>query len=136
MKGSWRRWFLLAFLGSFFFSVSAAGKPPQTIDPFLIVEQFNLPQDGNDLTLPVTVFGRTRPFVLDTGSSWMLFDNSLRRHLGEPTQTITGSTPSGKVSLELFEPPRARLGVIDLNADSLVACQDSEAPQSKLFAAV
>lgn len=105
-------------------AVSVAEEPSGTIDPSLVIEQFDIANDGDGLTVPVKVFGKKRAFTVDTGCTWMLFDKSLRPLLGPPIKTTNTWTPTGKVSTELFEPPTAYLGTLDLHSHLPAACHD------------
>ncbi|HVW39553.1 MAG TPA: hypothetical protein VHB99_19680, partial [Pirellulales bacterium] len=61
---------------------SKAEEASKGIDPSLIIEQFDVYNDGDALLVPVTAFGKTRMFAVDTGSSHMHYDESLRPFLG------------------------------------------------------
>lgn len=77
MSGSFER-FLAAVLLVVVASPSLiAEEPVPGIDPSLIIEQFDIYNDGDLLLVPVTVFGKTRMFAVDTGSSSTVYEKSL-----------------------------------------------------------
>lgn len=101
-----------------------AEEPSPGVDPSLIIEQFDIYNDGDLLLVPVTAFGKTRLFAFDTGCSLTVYDKSLRPLLGEPLKSAEWSTPGGHASAELFDSPATFLGKRSLNADKPVACFD------------
>ena len=125
MSGSFER-FLAAVLLVVVASPSLiAEEPVPGIDPSLIIEQFDIYNDGDLLLVPVTVFGKTRMFAVDTGCSLTVYDKSLRPFLVEPLKTVEWTTPGGAAAAaELFDPPTTLLGKISLSADKPVACFD------------
>lgn len=124
MMGGWRQFFVAILLIAVFPAVSCAEEASAGIDPSLIIEQFDVFTDGDNLLVPVKVFGKTRLFVVDTGCTWMVYDASLRRFLGPPLKTLNSSTHSGNVDIELFSAPPATLGNLDLQTKMPAACLD------------
>lgn len=124
MSGSFGR-FLAAILLIFVAPRCLLGEESSRgIDPPLIIEQFDVYNDGDLLLVPVTAFGKTRMFAVDTGSSNMHFDKSLRPFLGKPLRQVALRSLNGKVDVEVFESPRIRLGRISLYTSQEVGCHD------------
>lgn len=66
MSGSWRQLLLAIMLIVVFPAASSAEEAPTGINPSLVIEQFEIFKDGDALLVPVTVFEKTRLFVVDT----------------------------------------------------------------------
>lgn len=127
MTGKWRRFFL-AFLPIVLVSGSSrAEEALDGIDPSAVIEQFDVFGDGDLMLVPVWVFGKTRTFVVDTGSSYQIYDQSLRPFLGAPLKEKTASTLNGKTTVDIFDAPTATLGSLDLRTEWPVACIDFDA---------
>lgn len=112
---------LLIFVAPF---CSKAEADSTGIDPSLVIEQFDICNDGDLLLVPVTVFGKTRMFAVDTGSSILVYDQSFREVLRKRNESGKASTLSGKASLELYDAPPARIGGLSLETETPVACSD------------
>ncbi|HXT58854.1 MAG TPA: PDZ domain-containing protein [Pirellulales bacterium] len=124
MTGNLGRFFAAALLIAAAPARLHAEEPAQGIDPSLIIEQFDVFNDGDLLLVPVTAFGKTRTFVFDTGCAIMLYDKSLRPFLGKPRKSVIGSTPQGKVTVEMFDSPKTLLGKLSLHTEQPVGCVD------------
>ena len=71
--------------------------------------------EGSLILVPVSHQGTSYLFLLDTGSVSSLFGPRLRGMLGEPLGNATFAAAGGKqVTVEIFPPPKAFLGEIDL----------------------
>lgn len=124
MTGSFER-----FLAAILLVVAAplsliAEEPAHSIDPLIVIEQFDIYNDGDQPLVPVAAFGETRMFAFDTGSSHMAYDKSLRPFLGKPLRNAAFRTLAGKTDFELFESPRPWLGRISLHTSQEVGCHD------------
>lgn len=98
-------------------------------DESLVIEEFDMPVDGDMLAVPVTVDETERTFCVDTGCTGTVYDRSLRPLLGEPIRTVSASSLSASFRTELFRAPAARLGRLELHprekrTDPFVACLD------------
>lgn len=113
---------LALFLIAVIPAISAAEEAPDV--PLRILEQFDVFTDGDFLIVPVEAFGKTNLFALDTGCPGIMFDRRLRAFLGEPAETVTAPGANAPVAIELFDPPRARVGSLALNTTSRVGCID------------
>ncbi len=94
-----------------------------------VVAEFDIFDDGDFLLVPLIISGKTYPFILDTGASWVVFDDSLRAFLGEPQSRAAARTPSSPIHMELFHAPHATVGPIPLRGHDdtqtvLVGCLD------------
>lgn len=124
MTGSLRRFAAAALLVAGAAAYSKAEEPSQAIDRSLIIAQFDVFNDGDFLLVPVTAFGKTRLFSIDTGCTHMLYDRSLRPFLGEPRKKLAASTPQGEETAEQFDSPKTRLGRLSLYTERPVGCVD------------
>ena len=124
MSGSWRRFFLAVLLIVFPLSVSLAEEPSGEIDSSLVIEQFDVFTDGDDLLVPVDVGGDRYLFSIDTGCSVSGCDTALRPLLGDARGTKKITTPSGSTTVEFYDAPNARLGKLDLRISTPIACFD------------
>lgn len=91
-------------------------------DSSLVLEEFDIPTDGDALLVSVTVNGRECVFMVDTGAYWTVFDTSLKPLLGTPVETRTVKTPLGSVQTDFFNFPPLKLGRIATEVDGRAAC--------------
>lgn len=94
-----------------------------------VIQEFDIVNDGYALLAPVEVNGTRRLIMLDTGCSRAIYDESLRPLLGKPVRSASASSLSAAFRAQLFHPPAARLGMLDLHPNDhgeepLVACLD------------
>jgi tetratricopeptide (TPR) repeat protein len=82
-------------------------------DPSVLAE-FDVHNDGDWLIIPVTVHGKTYPFVVDTGCVYSVLDISLLH--GDPVETIDLK----KSIMKLYKAPTMNLGNIAWNPTGLV----------------
>ena len=89
-----------------------------------ILAQFDVYTDGDFLLIPVTVHGKTYPFVVDTGCENTVIDASLTK--GEPIDTKEWKRPGGKVSktLKLYKAPAMKIGPIAWQSNKPVVGED------------
>ena len=104
MLGNWRQFFSAVFLIVFPAGICLL-KRLQGIDPSLMIDQFDVFNDGDFLVVPVNVFGRIRQFFVDTGASISCYDQRLRANLGKSTRTATASMLYEKSTIKLFPRP-------------------------------
>jgi hypothetical protein len=95
-------------------------------DPSLVLEQFAVSSDGDELTSPVTFKCKTYRFIGDTGSELTVFDKTLRPDLGEVKDVALGDAATGGTSIELFDALGAFVGKLNLESVETVACPDLE----------
>lgn len=94
-----------------------------------VIAEFNIPNDGDALCVPVMVNSNEHLFVIDTGCTRMVYDASFRAAFGPVRETEICHVPSGAIFVSLFDAPAARLGHLDLrgqvgSSTPLVACTD------------
>lgn len=111
--------------------VHALRAPATAADRTLVVEEFDVCDDGDALFLPIELGGARYPFKVDTGATRVCYDRSLRPLLGLVRESEMLATLGGPVRCELFEAPNAGLGRLRLRlpapaATPLVACLDQE----------
>jgi hypothetical protein len=105
----------LAVLLAFLPLVPAAAPPRGDV-----LEEFTFDKEGW-VTLPVTIKGKSYPFIVDTGSSLSVFDEELRPLLGNSRGSVRAQTPGGETNISLFEAPLARVGRQPLTTAGSVA---------------
>lgn len=86
-----------------------------------LLEHFNVGITDDLLVLPVMISGRIYEFVLDTGSSVMVYESSWKSFLGKSLRTTVAGTPAGTINIELFNAPAAQLGRLSLLTSQPVA---------------
>lgn len=124
MMGGWRQFLLAVVLIAVFPAVSSAEEASAGIDPSLVIEQFDVFNDGDWLLVPVDIGGKTYSFWVDTGCTASVYDKSLRSLLGKAKGTKQAGTPSGALRVELYDPPHARLGKVNLRTEMPITCLD------------
>ncbi len=92
--------------------------------PEAVWSTFPIVDDESVVMVPVTLGSREYPFILDTGATLCVVDESLSYLLGHYRGTTTLSTPAGPMTGRLFEPPMAWADSILLPTDALVATCD------------
>jgi hypothetical protein len=76
--------------------------------PGVVLERFQVNKAGDILLVPVRVGDQERLFMVDTGSSVTVFDDSLLS--GQPQRSGTVETSDGKAGVRPFTPPPASVG--------------------------
>lgn len=104
---------------------SAADEMQQDFDSAKVIEQFNASNDGvGVLSLPVTINSKKFNFILDTGSSGVLYDVAFLSILGKPKKQEKAKTQAGTFELTTFNSPEAFIGGISLKTSSDVVTSD------------
>jgi hypothetical protein len=75
------------------FPLLSSAAPPEGA----VLETFAIDREGGPFLVPVTIQGKTYPFVLDTGSSCAIFDQKLRPLLGKAAGEKVATTPRGEM---------------------------------------
>lgn len=127
MTGIWRQFFLAIFLVALASAILQAEEAQNGIDPSLIIEQFEVFNDGDLLLVPTTVLGKTRLFVLDTGSPGTIYDSRLRPLLGNRRGTARLPGLNGLGEIEIFDAPTAYLRRVEVDSNFRIACTDLSA---------
>jgi hypothetical protein len=76
------------------------------------------------ILLPVKYNGKKHLFLLDTGSTYTVYDLSFKKNLGDVRKRQTVQTPGGQFVLELYDAPDAYLGAHNIVGSGRVACMD------------
>jgi len=113
MKQRWICWALIALCVCIVNLASAGEASPgraagAATENDQILETFSVAKNGDGLLLPVVIGDKTYPFVVDTGCTCSGVDSSLV--VGKPKASRDLLTPAGTVSLQIFDPPNARVG--------------------------
>jgi hypothetical protein len=124
MSGGWLQVLLAILLIAFPALFSTASEPSQGIEPSLVIEEFDVFNDGDMLLVPVDIGGKKRIFLVDTGYSVSTYDASLRSFLGNAKGTTRMATPSGSAAVDLYDAPDVRLGKLRFRSRSPVGCLD------------
>ncbi len=91
----------------------------QQIPEELVLERFSVAKGGDALLVPVLINGRKHNFLLDTGASRTVCDNSLQ--IGKPRGEAEAVTPTGKVMVKLFDLSDATVGRLPFSSPDPVA---------------
>ncbi len=110
---------LLVTLGSA--NSTRAQEPALKIPPELILERFQVNTGGDALLVPVKIAGKERLFLVDTGSTITVIDESVP--VGAFLGVVPAKTPQGEAKVKLHSPPPASLASLPLRLD-VVACTD------------
>ena len=91
-----------------------------------VLAEFTFPRDAKLILLPVTFQGQEHTFCLDTGSTDVVFDVSLKDKLGKRVLwPKKGRAAHGEpIKVEYFRAPQAQLGPLSLKGSVLVAVTD------------
>ncbi|MFO8013645.1 MAG: PDZ domain-containing protein [Phycisphaerae bacterium] len=98
-------------------------RPRATGEPNIIA-RFAFRPDALLIALPVTMDGEEHLFILDTAATWCVFDESLRHRLGDSVGSQVAGTADKPTRFNLYSPPNASLGPIDLGEGGPVVCFD------------
>lgn len=82
---------------------------------------FEVARSGDPLILPVSMGGKRYQFVLDSASTFHVFDASLRANLG---RRVAHTAPESPLQADLFRAPSASVGKVPLRNAELVHCLD------------
>lgn len=104
-----------------FLITHSASAQDGNLSPLLSVP---LPEDDNCLVVPVKIRNRELLFLIDTGSSGMVLDASLRHELKNILEAKRMVTPGGESTIIVYESPSVRIGDIDLGIKSRAVCVD------------
>lgn len=113
-----------------FGSVITAPATGPTTKPILsttqpaVVAEFDIAKEGQLILLPVRFEGKTYQFMLDTGSTWCVFDESFRARMGKPVRTQVVATAGKDRKFHFCAAPEAFLGPLNLKESKLVVCLD------------
>ena len=88
--------------------------------------QFRITKYGSQIILPVKFKDNEYWFLLDTGSSFTIFDASFRNDLGNATGKAKIKTPRKERSEDIYNAPEAFLGGMNLKSCAGVLCIDLE----------
>jgi hypothetical protein len=115
---------LTVLLGGLLLGAAVAQPPPLPVVSNAVLERFPIARDGCPLIVPVTIRGKDYPFLLDTGADVVVCDTSLRPLLGAPLGKVKCTTAGDKTNLEVFAPPEAFLGKLQVSKDEAVPAFD------------
>jgi hypothetical protein len=101
--------------------ITPASAPP---DPALILEQFDVFNDGDLLIVPVQVGGKTYAFCIDTGCVQNVYDSSLRGILGDRLPDSLIDTPNGICNIQQYREPTATIGKLAFKTGNPVCVTD------------
>lgn len=96
----------------------------EPVDRSLVLEEFDIPDDGDAILVPVTVDGKQCRFMLDTGCQQTVFDTPFRPLLELSLGTKRVATANGSTVVErfAFAPPHLKLGLVPIETNGAVAC--------------
>ena len=88
--------------------------------------QFRITRYGDQIILPVRFKDRELWFLLDTGSSFTIFNSSFKYDLGQLQGKARINTPRNVVNAEVYAAPEAYLGTLNLKSCAGVLCMDMQ----------
>ncbi len=91
-----------------------------------VIVEFDIPKNGRMITLPVQIAGKEYQFLLDTGATYCVLDESFRSSLGKPIKTVKVHSARKPVDLQFYHSPEISLGGVKLKKTGPVACADLE----------
>jgi predicted aspartyl protease len=86
--------------------------------------EFKITKNGGPILLPITFIDKELLFLLDTGSSYTVFDASLKHELGEVKKIEKALTHGSPIKTEIYDAPQAFLGPLNLQDSGQVSCLD------------
>ena len=117
-----RRIFLALVMGLGLVNLLCAEEPKRDRIENNVLERFKVAQDGDCLLLPVKYKGKTYQFLIDSGSTWNVFDSSLP--LGNPIDESDIKGAADAVRLKLYDAPSATVGGLSLKSTGPVVAFD------------
>ena len=88
-------------------------------------QEFPLPPFIDAICIPVELGGEEHLFLLDSGASTLLFDESLKKHLGKAVGQYRMKDAAGQqVKMEFFQAPQVRIGETDWKCSEMTGCFD------------
>ncbi len=91
-----------------------------------VIAEFDIPKNGRFITLPVQIAGKEYQFIVDTGATYCVLDETFRPSLGKAIKTMKVQTAGKPVDLQFYHSPEAYLGNVKLKPFGPVACADLE----------
>ncbi len=88
------------------------------------LEAFPISRAAEPIVVPVTIGDKSYPFLVDSGSTFTVFDTSLVSLLGDEVERKTILTPAGQKEFQLARPKAASVGRLPLGKDSSVVLHD------------
>jgi hypothetical protein len=88
--------------------------------------RFGITKYGSQIILPVNFKGTEYWFLLDTGSSFTIFDSSFKYDLGDATGKVSIKTPRNEITSDMYNAPEAMLGEINMKSCAGVLCLNME----------
>ncbi|MBS0265100.1 MAG: retropepsin-like domain-containing protein [Planctomycetes bacterium] len=87
--------------------------------------ELKIPRPQFAPTVPITVFGETHFFLIDTGCTVSIFDERFKERLGPPLQTWARMQAAGESKrMELFRAPEMTVGQLRLPDSGKSLCVD------------
>ncbi len=94
-------------------------------EPTAVVE-YKVGRCEGPILLPVKIANKEQLFIMDTGAQTSIIDTNLKYALGAPVGTAKMATAGGAAEAQLFNPPDAAVGPLNLREGGQVACADPE----------
>lgn len=120
------QWLFVIVLAGVFYS-GEISCPAQQGRAFSVIDRFSFCPTNRGIFLPVFVQGKEYLFLLDTGTSYMVYDRIFRQMLGPAIkrESVRGTEHEARTN-EMFNAPEARLGKISLRTPEPVLVDDLE----------
>src|SRR5258705_204964 len=107
-------------------SCATPPRPPAIIPPSELPADVTMNSNAGRWSLLFVTLrwenGEEMPFVVDTGSSWTLCDESLKPRLGKRLNTIKVASWSTEHKARVYAAPKLYLGNVPLAVSNIVTC--------------
>ncbi len=122
------------FVGSFLLLLLAGVDSAGQESPDLAgrEKEFRIEKHGDAILLPISLFGMTKNFMVDSGASIHVLDERFRRHLGRAVDTVGVGTAGPDVNLRCYRPPRLFIGADRLDENLPVVSLDLTHPSQAI----
>jgi hypothetical protein len=112
--------FLLVTISQLALTATAVSPAEESRERRDVRESFKFDPDEGLVLVPVRIGDKTYRFAVDSGFTASVVDSSLKSHVGARLNPVSVKTASGRVSMELYHPPHARIGSLPFPAGPVV----------------
>jgi hypothetical protein len=98
---------LLYLIALLWFPGHLLGAGPPVVN---VLEEFKCGREAGPLVVPLTINGKSYPFLVDTGCTNSVFDDAFSPLLGEAVGSVSANSPTGPTVVRLFAAPDAFIG--------------------------
>ncbi|MGH7140392.1 MAG: aspartyl protease family protein [Pirellulales bacterium] len=119
MRSKWPRTLVYAFAFSYLLAEDGFGGCSS------VIEEFDVFGDGDCLLVPVNIDDKIYTFLIDTGATFVIFDEALAGTLGQTVGSVAVQALEEEKEITLRRAPRnLSIGALPLKLNLPVACQE------------